>query len=194
MEAVMKTYYIFQSQNSPDLRGVTDDASGQSLPSEDAPWVLYNQIAPDARWDLGISRAVVAMAIKENGFYLWGPRPQRTTPKPIIESDRVEGTAVFDRSGAQIGTIKRLLIEKVSGRVLYVDVTFGGFLGIGVHHHTIPWEKLTYDRELGGYQTDVTAEQVRGAPTFFGDEQIWHDRNREKQMRDYWNDFPKGPI
>jgi hypothetical protein len=28
----------------------------------------------------------------------------------------------------------------VSGRVLYVDVTFGGFLGIGVHHRTIPWE------------------------------------------------------
>ena len=190
----MKTYYIFQSQSSPDLRGITDDASGQSLPSEDGPWVLYNRIAPDAPWDVGISRAVVAMALNENGFYLWGPRAQRTTPKPIIESDRVEGTAVFDPSGDQIGTIKRLLIEKVSGRVLYVDVTFGGFLGIGVHHHTIPWEKLTYDRELGGYRTDVTAEQVRGAPTFFGDEQIWHDRNREKQMRDYWNDFPKGPI
>src|SRR5215211_4850717 len=61
-------------------------------------------------------------------------------------------------------TIKRLLIEKVTGRVVYVDVTFGGFLGIGVHHQTIPWEKLRYDREFGGYRTDITAEQVRGAP------------------------------
>ena len=180
----MRTYYVFQSQTSPDLRGFTDNASGHTLPAEDGPWVLYNQIAPDARWDLGISRAVVAMAIKENGFYLWGDR--KTTPKAVVESDRVERTAVFDPQGDQIGTIKRLLIEKVSGRVLYVDVTFGGFLGIGVHHHTIPWEKLTYDRELSGYRTDITAEQVKGAPAFFGDDEIWHDRKREQQMTDYW--------
>jgi hypothetical protein len=71
--------------------------------------------------------------------------------------------------------------------VLYVDVTFGGFLGIGVHHQTIPWERLTYVRHLGGYRTDITAEQVRGAPAFFGDDQIWHDRKREQAMRDYWS-------
>lgn len=182
----MRTYYVFQSQDSPDLRGFTDDASGGKLPLEEGPWSLVKQIAPDGEWDLGISRAVVATGIMENGFYLWGPRKQQTTPKAIIESDRVEGTAVFDSKGDQIGTIKRLLIEKVSGRVLYVDATFGGFLGIGVHHHTIPWEKLAYDRELGGYRTEITAEQVRGAPTFFGDDQIWHDPQREQQMRDYW--------
>jgi PRC-barrel domain len=186
MEAVMKTYYIFHSQSSPDLRGFTDDPTGGPLPEDEGPWVLARQMAPDAHWDLDISRAIVAVGIRENGFYLTGPRKQRTASKAVIESDRVEGTAVFDPKGDQIGTIKRLLIEKVSGRVLYVDVTFGGFLGIGVHHHTIPWEKLAYDRELSGYRTDVTAEQVRGAPAFFGDDQIWHDRAREKQMRDYW--------
>jgi PRC-barrel domain len=186
MEAVMKTYYVFHSQSSPDLRGITDDPTGAPLPEDEGPWVLTHQIAPDAHWDLDVSRAVVAVGIRENGFYLSGPRKKQTSPKTVIESDRVEGTAVFDPKGDQIGTIKRLLIEKVSGRVLYVDVTFGGFLGIGVHHHTIPWEKLAYDRELSGYRTDVTAEQVRGAPAFFGDDQIWHDRTREKQMRDYW--------
>jgi hypothetical protein len=186
MEAVMRTYYVFQSQTSPDLRGFTDDISGSKLPAEDGPWTFTREIAPDSEWDLGVSRAVVATGIMENGFYFWGPRKQRATSKAIIESDRVEGTAVFDPKDDQIGTIKRLLIEKVSGRVLYVDVTFGGFLGIGVHHHTIPWEKLTYDRELGGYRTEITAEQVKGAPVVYGDEEIWHEREREQQMRDYW--------
>ena len=51
------------------------------------------------------------------------------TGKPLIESDRVEGTAVFNRANHQIGTIQRLLIEKVSGRVRYVDVTFVGCMG-----------------------------------------------------------------
>jgi hypothetical protein len=37
------------------------------------------------------------------------------TGKPIIESDRVEGTTVYDARGNSIGSIKRLMIEKISG-------------------------------------------------------------------------------
>ena len=189
----MRTYYVFQSGTAPDLRGFTDDASGSKLPAEDGPWALVQQIKPDEEWNQDVSRAVVATGITENGFYLFGPRNRPASPKPIIESDRVEGTAVFDRDGNQIGTIKRLLIEKVSGRVVYVDVTFGGFLGIGAHHHTIPWDKLTYDRELSAYRTDITEQHVRGAPTVFGDDQVWHDRNLER-TREYWDRFPPSPV
>ncbi|ANY84764.1 hypothetical protein BB934_37710 (plasmid) [Microvirga ossetica] len=130
----------------------------------------------------------------ENGFFLWGPTNRLASSHPIIESDRVEGTAVFDRENNPIGTIKRLLIEKASGRVVYVDVTFGGFLGIGVHHHTIPWEKLAYDKELEGYRTDITKAQVQGAPSFYGDDQAWPDPKREQETKDYWRDFPRGPV
>jgi hypothetical protein len=87
-----------------------------------------------------------------------------------------------------------LLIEKVSGRVVYVDVTFGGLLGLGGHHHTIPWEKLTYDTRLHGYRTDITEEQVRGAPAFYGDDEVWPDRKREQELWDYWRDLPRGPV
>jgi len=190
----MRTYYVFEAANSPGLRGFTDEPSGGSLPPEEGPWTLVRQISPDEEWTLDISRAVVAAGILENGFFLWGPIRRQAPSKPIIESDRVEGTVVFDPNEVQIGTIKRLLIEKVSGRVLYVDVTFGGFLGIGVHHHTIPWEKLSYDKELEGYRTDITEEQVRGAPTFYGDDQVWPDRQRQQEIHDYWHDIPRGPI
>jgi hypothetical protein len=190
----MRTYYVFQSRSAPDLRGFAEDPTGSQLPAEDGPWVLAQQINPDDEWELGISRAVVAAALLENGFYLWGVREQRPSTKPVIESDRVEGTAVYDREGGQIGTIKRLLIEKVSGKVLYVDVTFGGFLGIGAHHHTIPWEKLSYDRELGGYRTEISEAQVRGAPSFYGDDQVWPDKKVEQEMRRYWNGPPRLPL
>ena len=192
----MRTYYLFQSGSAPDLRGFADTASGGQLPPEYGPWTLLQQIAPDQSWTLGISRAVVAGAILENGFYLWGTAERPHSPKPVIESDRVEGTAVYDRDGGQVGTIKRLLIEKVSGRVLYVDVTFGGFLGIGVHHRTIPWGKLSYVRDLEGYRTDITKEQVQGAPSFCieGDDEVWPDRKRQQEMREYWHNYPRGPI
>jgi hypothetical protein len=37
------------------------------------------------------------------------------TGKPLIESDRVEGTTVYDPQGKNIGSIKRLMIEKSAG-------------------------------------------------------------------------------
>ncbi|MBQ0820859.1 PRC-barrel domain-containing protein [Microvirga sp. HBU67558] len=190
----MRTYYVFQSERTPDLRGFTESATGETLPAEHGPWALDRRIGPDDEWVLNVSRAVVAAGIIENGFYLWGPVERPTEWHPVIQSDRVEGTAVYGPDRTQIGTIKRLLIEKVSGRVLYVDVTFGGFLGIGVHHHTVPWDKLAYDRELEGYRTDVTEAQVQAAPAFYGDDRIWPDRKREQEMRDYWHDIPRGPI
>ena len=76
--------------------------------------------------------------------------------QPLIESDRVEGTTVMIRRERIIGSIKRLMIEKISGRVAYSVMSFGGFLGMGTEEHSIPWNKLTYDTRLGGYRTDIT--------------------------------------
>jgi PRC-barrel domain len=181
----MRTYFVFQATKSPGLRGFTDDPTGAKLPAEDGPWTLSRTIEPDVEWDVDISRAVVAAGIMENGFYLTGPLPRPASSKPVIESDRVEGTAVVDSNGSPIGTIKRLLIEKVSGHVLYVDVTFGGFLGMGVHHLTIPWERLTYDREFGAYRTDITEAQARGAPDLRWDHPST-DQASEREFQNYW--------
>ena len=109
------------------------------------------------------------------------------TGKPLIESDRVEGTTVYDPSGNNIGSIKRLMIEKISGKVAYAVMSFGGFLGMGADEHTIPWNKLTYDTSLGGYRTDITEEQLRGAPSLSRDRDYdWKDRQRETELHDYW--------
>jgi hypothetical protein len=105
----------------------------------------------------------------------------------LIESDRVEGTAVYDPSGNDIGSIKRLMIDKMSGKVAYAVMSFGGFLGLGDEEHAIPWEKLDYDPALEGFQTDITEDQLRGAPSFFREQDYdWSDRARERQLHDYW--------
>lgn len=186
----MRTYRLFQAASSPDLRGFTDEPTGASLPPDLGPWTLVQEIRPDGKWTPAISRAVVAAGIIENGFYLWGPVEQAASHL-LIGSDRVEGTAVYDRKFDQIGTIKRLLIEKISGRVLFVDVIFGGFLGIGSHHVTIPWDKLAYDKEIEGYRTDITEAQVRGAATLYGDKGALPDQKRQQEMSDYWNTVPE---
>jgi PRC-barrel domain len=109
------------------------------------------------------------------------------TGKPLIESDRVEGTTVYDRQGNNVGSIKRLMIEKISGRVAYAVMSFGGFLGMGAEEHAIPWSKLTYDTRLDGYQTDISESQLQGAPAFSRSRNWdWSDRSRERELHDYY--------
>lgn len=109
------------------------------------------------------------------------------TGKPLIESDRVEGTAVYDPRGNKIGSIKRLMIDKLSGKVAYSVMSFGGFLGIGEDEHAVPWSKLTYDPKLGGFRTDITEEQLKKAPSFYRAKGYdWTDRTRERELHDYY--------
>ena len=52
---------------------------------------------------------------------------------------------------------------------------------MGTEEHAIPWNKLTYDTRLGGYRTDITEQQLRGAPAFSRDRNYdWTDRSRER--------------
>jgi hypothetical protein len=178
--------YCFRSAKDPELTSFTDESSGAKLPPNDGPWTFEREILPDAHWTEPINKRVVLLGVFENGFYVY----HASSSKSIIESDRVEGTAVFDTNSKQIGSIERLLIEKVSGRVLYVDISFGGFLGVGEHHYTIPWEKLAYDTGLGGYRTDITAEQIRSAPPFYDDAIAWPAR--QAAIRDYWRGLSSG--
>src|SRR3954452_10659153 len=109
-----------------------------------------------------------------------------TPSHPLIDSDHIEGTAVYDANGKQIGTIKRLVIEKVSGHVVYAVTSFGGFLGLGSETHTIPWEQLHYDTTLGGYKTSITEDQLRKAPEFSrGDESLLSGHEREELTMHY---------
>jgi hypothetical protein len=110
------------------------------------------------------------------------------TGKPLIESDRVEATTVYDPAGNNIGSIKRLMIEKISGRVAYAVMSVGGFLGLGVEEHAVPWSKLTYDTNLGGYGTDLTEQQLQRAPAFSSRDGTYdfRDRDRERELHNYY--------
>ena len=105
----------------------------------------------------------------------------------LIGSDKVQGTAVFDADANKIGSIERVMIEKTSGRVSYAVLSFGGFLGIGDDHYPLPWPSLKYNVELGGYQTMVTFDQIKGAPKVAASgEWNWADTTRTKGLDDYY--------
>src|ERR1041384_3240444 len=44
----------------------------------------------------------------------------------LIGSDKVEGTNVYRSNGDNIGSIERIMIDKLSGKVAYAVMSFGG--------------------------------------------------------------------
>ena len=44
----------------------------------------------------------------------------------LISSRKVEGTAVYDRAGDELGTVDCFMVDKVTGQVAYVVLSFGG--------------------------------------------------------------------
>jgi hypothetical protein len=113
---------------------------------------------------------------------------ERRETASLIGSDKVEGTAVYGPDQRKIGTVQRVMIDKISGKVAYAVVSFGGFLGMGEDYYPMPWAKLDYDTSLGGYRVDITEDQLKGAPKFNrSTDGNWSDRSRDTTVYDYYN-------
>jgi hypothetical protein len=113
----------------------------------------------------------------------------KSTPHTLIASDRIEGTCVRRPNGDKIGTIQRLMIDKVSGNVAYAVLSFGGFLGMAKKHLPIPWTRLKYDVKKEAYHLDLTDDELRHAPACEVDKDFfdWGDRRREILIHKYYN-------
>lgn len=109
----------------------------------------------------------------------------------LIPSDRVEGTPVRRPNGDTIGQIRRLMIDKVSGKVAYAVLSFGGFLGLGERYVPIPWSALSYNLGFAAYELDVSDEQLKGAPSYDTQTDFdWGDRSHEVTLHEYYRTLP----
>ena len=82
----------------------------------------------------------------------------------LIPSDRVEGH-VRRSNGEKVGEIKRVMIDKESGKVAYAVMRFGGFLGMGEKYHPLPWDALRYNTALEAYGS-IFRRAISEAPSY----------------------------
>src|SRR5260370_17217647 len=105
----------------------------------------------------------------------------------LVPSDRVEAASVYGRDGDKIGTIERLMLEKMTGMVAYAVVKCGGFLGTGQHHYPVPWSSLKYNLARKAYETTLTQEELRSGPSELDAEAFdWGDRSPVYRHPQYW--------
>lgn len=101
---------------------------------------------------------------------------------PVISSDKVEGTAVYNGNREKLGSINDLIIDKRSGLVRYANLEFGGFLGMGTDRYPVPWTLLAYDTELDGYVVPIAKEQLDQAPRFAADQNPDYDEDYGRRV------------
>ena len=105
--------------------------------------------------------------------------------KRLIASNKVEGTAVFNRAGEALGTVYNFMVDKYTGQVAYAVMSFGGFLGLGESYHPLPWKALTYDTRLGGYVVDID-DRIKDAPSYRSGEDPFDDPAFGERVRGHY--------
>jgi sporulation protein YlmC with PRC-barrel domain len=91
------------------------------------------------------------------------------TPNPsghLIAARQVQGASVYNIRLDKLGTVEDVMIDKATGRIAYAVVRCGGFLGLGDHNYPLPWEKLEYNHEMGGYIVDIDRATLQGGPSY----------------------------
>ena len=105
----------------------------------------------------------------------------------IISSDRVTGTSVYNNAGEKLGTVEKVMLDKISGKVAFALMSFGGFLGIGAKFHPLPWSSLKYDTVKEGYVVNLDKKTLEGAPTTDAfDTPLWEDEAWNRKIYDYY--------
>ena len=111
------------------------------------------------------------------------PSTARVT-HPLIASDRIEGTMVCRLDGAELGTIERLMINKISGQVAYAIVKAANASAARKRRFPVRWDTLHYDRRRGAYLVDLTDDDMKRTPA--GDSGFdWGDRHEAAHIRPY---------
>ena len=125
---------------------------------------------PDAKPNERALREAGSLALDPSGEGIATDETRR-----LIASNKVEGTAVYDRRGERLGSVYNFMVDKVSGQVAYAVLAVGGFLGLGEEHHPIPWKLLRYDTRLEGYVIDIDADRLAAGPRHEASEDPFRD-------------------
>lgn len=91
----------------------------------------------------------------------------------VLAASTLTGDRVRNSAGEDLGQVEQIMIDIPSGRVAYVVLSFGGFLGIGDKLFAVPWNALRIDEGEHEFVLDVDRNTLENAPGF--DKNAWPD-------------------
>ena len=112
-------------------------------------------------------------------------------PGFAVKASAITGSRVLNLKGEDIGNVEGVVIDVISGRVAYLVLSFGGFLGMGERHYAVPWKRLKFDVRANVYILDASREQIENAPGFEKEnESQLADEEWNRRLHDYFETLP----
>lgn len=109
-----------------------------------------------------------------------------------VKASKIIGTKVVNPKGDNLGDIKELVIDPLTGRVAYAVVSFGGFLSLGEKLFAIPFSAFAYSVAQSNYVLDVSKERLEAAPGFDADH--WPSMTDEAWNRHVYKYYERLPY
>lgn len=103
-----------------------------------------------------------------------GSRPN--DPLKHLAVSSLIGDHIFNPAGDNLGKIKDIMIDITEGKIEYVVIEFGGFLGMKRKYFAVPMQALTIAKEhRNAFILNETKESLKRYPGF--DKDHWPNTN-----------------
>lgn len=102
----------------------------------------------------------------------------------FISTKDIEGTRVYGPDGKEISVIDHLMIDRVSGKIVYAVIKLGGVVVIAAGYYPVPWSLFSFEAGLDGFRAKLNENQLREGPQL--SESSWNDREWERTVHDYY--------
>lgn len=109
-----------------------------------------------------------------------------------IPTDNIVGTKVVNRQNEDLGRVEEVVIDVINGRIAFLVLSFGGFLGVGEKLYAVPWKALHYEKEQQVYVLNVRPEQIESAPGF--EKEFWPAFTDERWNRNVHAHYEVAPF
>ncbi len=94
-------------------------------------------------------------------------------PFNIVNANDVVDTEVKNVQDEKLGKVEAVMLDKMTGKVAYVVLSYGGFLGMGDKLFALPWNIFSYDNQEDCFKIPLDKEKLKRSPGF--DKDHWPD-------------------
>ena len=105
-------------------------------------------------------------------------------PLKYLTASSIIGDKVRNGKDESMGEINDIMIDITTGKIDYVIIELGGFLGMGTKYFAIPFGMLQVDTDKKMFVFNQEKEMLENAPGF--DQDHWPDTNFHKEET-YWH-------
>lgn len=114
-------------------------------------------------------------------------RLSETDLEVLDPSEDVRGLTVLDRNDEEVGQVDDLLVDEDEHKVRFLEVSSGGFLGLGARTFLMPVDAITRIHN-DHIHIDQVREHVAGAPEY--DPEVVPARDYYEQVYGYYGYAP----